>query len=139
MRFIIALMLAGAVVAQTVDSTKKPLVVNPSEIEGKTKTIYGIDGRPINQGLETKGRHPVSGEKKLAGTGVDTITINTAVDGDRNDVSFIDHNTYHGIAWSLDGSNGKTYRIVPLSGNRFEIRSSDSTDTATVKFFLEGE
>jgi|GEM_PF-6074878 len=129
--FILAICLIGYAVAQSpVDSTK--------EIEGKVKTVFGIDGRPVNQGQEQKGFHRVSGETTLA-AGRDTVILNSSVADGRNDVTFIGLKTYTGRAWSLSASNTATYRLVPLAGNKFEIISTDSSDTATVQYVVEGE
>lgn len=109
------------------------------DIEGKVKTVYGTDGRPINQSENSKGYHRVSGSCKLKGTGVDTVSLNSSIADGRQDITFIGQSTYFGQAWSLSSANGNTYRVIPIGGNKFEIRSSSSTDTNTVNFQVEGE
>lgn len=130
-------------VALKKDSVKSTLPVpketSSAEVERKIKTVYGIDGRPINQSSQSKGFHRVGGSIKLNGTGVDTVSLNTNIQSGRQDVTFIDQTTYSGRAWSLVAGNGNTYRIIPIGGNKFEIRSSSSTDTSTINFTVEGE
>ena len=108
------------------------------EVEGRIKTVYGIDGRPINQSQYAKGYHRVFGECKLV-NGIDTISINSSTEDGLQDVTFIGKGTYHGKVWSLNSDNTKSYRIIPLDGQRFIVRSSDTTDTNTINFQVEGE
>jgi hypothetical protein len=110
----------------------------PKEVEGRIKTVYGMDGRPINQSQYAKGYHRVFGETKLV-NGIDTLTINSSTEDGLQDVTFIGQSTYHGRVWSLSESNTKSYRIIPIDGKRFIIKSSDTTDTATINFQVEGE
>jgi len=116
----------------------KPPVAADKIIEGKVKTVFGSDGRPINQSQEAKGYHRISGEIKMV-NGRDTIELNSSANDGRNDVTFIGIKTYTGSAWSLVASNTKSYRLIPLAGNKFEIISTDSLDTATVQYMVEGE
>lgn len=108
------------------------------DTEQRVKTIYDADGRPVNQAIDSKGWHQVTGQVKLA-SGRSTVTLNTSTADGKQDVSFRDSSTYRGSAWSLDTSNAYTYRVIPLSGARFQIRSSEPTDTATVRYRVEGE
>jgi hypothetical protein len=107
-------------------------------IEGRLKTLYGIDGRPISQGQDAKGYHRVQGTAKLT-AGVDTIDLNTSTADGRENVGFVGQSNYHGSAWSLSSANTASYRLIPISGSRFVITSSSATDTATVQFQVEGE
>ncbi len=118
------------IMAQSTTQTKR--------VKGEIKTIYTIGGRPINQSVDAKGLHRVFGSTKLT-AGVDTLILNTAIGGGLQDVSFISSSTYWGRAWSLDPANDSTYKVIPLSGNKFIVKSSGGTDTATVNFVVEGE
>lgn len=118
----------------------KPIVTQSdiARVKGQIKTNYDINGRPVNQAQNAKGFHRVIGSTKLSG-GVDTVTLNTSMSDGRQDVSFISSGTYHGLAWSLSASNDSTYKVIPLSGTKFIIKSSGGTDTATVKYIVSGE
>lgn len=107
-------------------------------VKGQIKTNYDITGRPVNQAEDAKGRHRVLGSATLV-NGVDTISLNTSTQNGRQDVSFIDNSTYFGQAWIVGGNGGKTYEIRAIAGNKFVIVSSDTTDTNTVNFQVEGE
>jgi hypothetical protein len=111
----------------------------PDQAEKKVKTTYGADGRPINQSQYAKGWHRVFGEMKFSGNGVDTVELNTSINNGKQDVSFVSEKTFTGRAWSLDGDNGNSYRVRPIGGNKVEIISSDSTDTNSIQYILEGE
>ena len=58
------------------------------DIEGKVKTVYDINGRPVNQSQDAKGFHRVTGSVKLV-DGKATITLNTNIAEGRQDISFI--------------------------------------------------
>ncbi len=108
-------------------------------LDHKIRTIYGVGGLPFNRGIGAKGFHRVTGVCKLV-AGVDTVTLNTLIDGGKNDVSFTDSSTFHGRAWSMDlGNRGRIYSILPLTSTKFVVVSSDNTDTATILFSLEGD
>jgi hypothetical protein len=102
-------------------------------------TVYDTAGRVVNQAQDSKGWHRVSGTVKLV-AGVDTVTINTSKANGRQDSSFKSASTYYGRGQSSDIANrAKVYSILPLSGTRFVVVSSDDTDTATINFVVEGE
>jgi hypothetical protein len=107
-------------------------------LDKRIKTTYSILGRVVNQAQNAKGLHRVSGNTKLV-AGVDTITLNVSTALGRQDVSYLSSSSYRGWAWSLDPANDSTYKVVPLSGTQFLIKSSGGTDTATVQFVVEGE
>jgi hypothetical protein len=107
-------------------------------VEGKIRTIYDINGRPINQGQDRKGWHKIAGSTKLS-SGKATLTLNTSTAQGRQDVSFLSSATFRGTAWSMDTTNTNRYWIVPLSGKTFMVKSSDGADTATVQWKVEGE
>lgn len=104
--------------------------------DGKIKTVYSTSGRPVNQSEQAKGWHRVSDSVQLS-AGQTTVTLNTSTENGAYDVSFLNFGTYHGQAHSSDTS--KTYRVIPLTGSQFLIKSSDGSDTATVYFTVEGE
>jgi len=108
------------------------------DIEGKVKTVYDINGRPINQSQDAKGFHRVTGSVKLV-DGKATITLNTNIAEGRQDISFINKYTYWGRVSVSDTSNTNTYEVYPQSGTQFIILSSSSTDTNTVNYLVEGE
>jgi hypothetical protein len=108
------------------------------DVEGKVKTVYDLNGRPVNQSQDAKGLHRVSGSIKLT-SGVATVLLNTNINDGRQDISFISANTYRGNVWVADTSNANTYKIYPQSGTKFLILSSDATDTNTVNYWVEGE
>jgi len=108
------------------------------QVEGKIKTIYGPDGRPINQSETAKGWHQVAGTVKLS-YGWGSVTLNTSTVDQKQDVSFLDSTSYRGLAWSLDTNNTNTYTVIPRSGTRFVVRSSVRSDTATINYRVEGE
>jgi len=148
-RYAIIALLATVVMAaepvpDSVDTSFKDTVstitptVSEQEILGKVRTVYDVEGRPINQSQEAKGYHRVAGKATLK-NGVDTVTINTSTADGRQDMSFLGDSTYSGMAWSLDAGNGNRYWIVPIGGNKFVVMSSDTTDNATVRFQVEGE
>jgi len=109
-----------------------------NNVEGRVKTVYDINGRPVNQSQDSKGWHRVSGTATLS-SGVANIQLNTSTANGKQDISFMSENTYSGTAWSLDTSNTNTYRVYPVNGSSFLIKSSSGTDSATVGFKVEGE
>jgi len=129
--YVLMLMVLVAIIARASDEATK-------EAEQKIKTIYGIDGRPYSQSEYAKGLHQVWGTAKMI-NGVDTIEINTSTQDGTQDVSFGDATAYFGTARAFV-DNGHSYKIVPISGNKFVIISSDTTgsDTSSVRFKLEG-
>ena len=117
----------------------KTLEVDGSKVvEKKIKTTYDQYGRPKNQGEVRKGQHRVTGSVALS-SGKATITVNTSTVEGRQVVGFIDSTTYRGVSWSLDTTNTNRYWIVPLSGNKFMVISSDITDSANIQWKVEGE
>ena len=128
----------GIIGADNIIPMTDSVQINKSvNVEQKTKTVYGVDGRPVNQSQYAKGFHRIHGTSTMV-NGVDTITLNTSTANGDQDVSFIGDSTYFGMARSIS-VNGYTYTIVPISGKKFVVVSSDTTDTATVRFTLEGE
>jgi len=107
-------------------------------VEKKVKTTYDKYGRPVNQGQVRKGQHQVTGSISLS-SGRATVTINTSPNQGRQDVGFLSSSTYRGFSWSLDTANANTYRVIPLSGNSFMIKSSDTTDNVTVQWEVKGD
>lgn len=107
-------------------------------VEKKIKTTYDEYGRPVNQGQDRKGQHRVTGSTNLS-SGKATISVNTSTAEGKQDVSFLSSATYRGVAWSLDTTNTNRYWVVPLTGKTFMVKSSDTTDTVTVHWKLEGE
>lgn len=123
---------------KSVDSSSNRIAREVEIVKGQVKTRYGPDGRPVNQSEYAKGKHTVVGSCTLV-NGVDTISLNTSTQNGQQDVSFIDNSTYFGQAWIVGGNGGKTYEIRAIAGNKFVIASSDTTDTSTVNFQVEGE
>lgn len=121
-----ALFLLGAMSPETV------------KVKRQVRTVYDINGRVVNQAQDAKGFHRVSGSTKLV-AGVDTVTLNSGTVNGKQDISFTGAGTYWGRAWSLTPTNDSTYKVVPISGTQFLIKSSGGTDTATVNFVVEGE
>ena len=107
-------------------------------VEARVKTHYDTTGRAVNQSSDAKGLHYVTGTVKLS-SGQVAVSLNTSISQGRQDVSFISQNTYSGTAFSLDTANTNSYRVIPVSGVKFIIKSSSGSDTATVQFRLEGE
>lgn len=123
------------IAAQIEDTTK---VDQSKVVEKKIRTIYGGDGRPMNQGQDRKGWHQVTGSVDLLrGNGIYTLNISNALG--KQDVSFLSDSTYWGFAWSLDTTNTNRYWVVPLTGKTFMVKSSNGSDTATVHWKVEGE
>lgn len=133
-------MLAKAQSPLLPDSTKlkPPQIEDKRKIIGEIKTVFDANGRPINQSQRAKGFHRVAGSVKLIG-GRATITLNTRTAEGRQDVSFISGKTFKGVVTITDTTNNKTYRVWPHDGKTAFIMSSDTTDTATVGYTLEGE
>lgn len=130
---ILALMVLSACVFA--DSTD----VKVQQSEGKTKTRYDINGRPVNQGLNVKGFHRVVGSVRLS-SGTATVNLNTSTDGGKQDISFTSATTYSGRAWTLSISDrSKVYSVKPINGKKFSVVSSDTADATTVHFEVEGE
>ncbi|GAH16042.1 unnamed protein product, partial [marine sediment metagenome] len=107
------------------------------KLQGKVVTSYDINGKPIHQSQDAKGWHRQFGTATLSG-GRAIVNLNSSPIEGKQDVSFIADSTYRGVAWSLDTTNTNTYWIIPLSGIRVLVKSSDGADTATVRFLLEG-
>ena len=139
---IIALLIFLALpLSAAIDSVKVDLNLETAQekrILGKIRTIYTTQGRPTQNTPSAKGWHQISDSQKLT-AGKARVTVNTSTANGRQDVSFLSKTSYRGTAFSLDTLNGKSYRLIPLSGTEFVIISSDSTDTSTVLFLVEGE
>ena len=110
----------------------------PNITEKKIKTVYDINGRPVQQSESNKGWHRVSGSATLS-SGKATISLNTSTANGKQDISFLADTTYFGSAWSTDTTSVYRYRINPLSGTQFMIISDSSNDTSTVQFLVEGQ
>lgn len=109
------------------------------DIQSQMRTSYQTTtGLIDNQGTYRQGAHSSNDTVTLV-AGEATIDISTAVTPGRMDQSFLSAQSYGGYAYTLDTTNAATYRLVPISGRRFTIISSDSTDTATVHFKVEGD
>lgn len=126
---VIVLVLVMAVVAfsQQVTTTEK-----------KIRTIYDTDGRPLYSSERNKGWHIVQGDVTLS-SGKATVNLNTSTANAKIDVSFLADSTYAGRAWSLDTLNINNYRIVPLSGTRFQVISDSANDATRVYYSVEGQ
>lgn len=123
------------------DSTKTEMKISPideNRILGKVKTIYTMKGRPTQQARGSKGWHQVADSVKLV-AGRAIVSLNTSTAQGRQDVSFISKVTYRGMAFGLDTSGTAIYKLFPLSGTSFLIKSSSVTDTAMIYFRVEGE
>lgn len=131
----------SSLVAAKEDSVKveENLVIEEESarrVEQKIRTIYGTDGHPYSQSERNKGLHQVWGTGKMS-NGIDTIEINTSPRDGRQDVSFEGEAAYFGTVRAFI-VNGNTYTVIPIDGEKFVIQSSDTTDTASVRFKLEG-
>ena len=136
--WIVLMCVSLALAAADTTRVAKPAVPDARKITGEIKTVFGIDGRPVNQSQTSKGFHRVTGTTRLV-NGRATIRLNTRTVEGRQDVTFLSKNTFKGIITVLDTTNGKSYRVVPLSAKEAYIISTDSTDTQTVNYTLEGE
>ena len=106
--------------------------------QSQAKTRYdATTGRPVGQKVDAKGWHPAEGSVDLSG-GSAVVTINTSIENDAQDMSFTGDSTYSGVAWGLDSSSTTNYFVVPLNGHQFYIRSSDTNDSSTIRYRLEG-
>lgn len=104
-------------------------------------TWYTPSGEIYREGediVEPYSFRRVAGLCKLV-AGVDTITLNTTPSGGAAVVGFLAANSYFGYANPVNAGGTASYRVVPLSANKFCIESSDNTDTATVRFIIQGE
>lgn len=142
--FLIAFSLSAGIVAEEI---KKDSVVakekmvpmfDEKRVLGKIKTIYTTAGRPTQQARASKGWHQVADSVKLV-AGRAIVSLNTSTARGRQDVSFISKVTYRGMAFNLDTLSITTYKLTPLSGTKFLIKSSSTTDQALVYFLVEGE
>ncbi|MCH8964065.1 MAG: hypothetical protein IIB58_03810, partial [Planctomycetes bacterium] len=118
---------------------KKEVKRGTERLDKRLRTLYTSAGLPINRGFEAKGYHRVTGSVTLV-AGVDTVTLNTIVGGGKHDISFTDSTSYWGRAWgSALADRANSYSILPLSGTKFVVVSSDATDVAKVQFSVEGD
>lgn len=132
-------LLSLTISAQLLPTSPVVPTTQDAKIEGRVKTRFGIDGRPVNQKENAKGLHRVVGSTKLI-DGVATITLNSDASDGKQDVTFIDSLTYSGKAWTrLLSNRAKNYTIIPLTGKTFQVVSSDVSDTSTIHFEVEGE
>lgn len=119
------------------NTIRRLIEIEINRLKGQILTTYDTDGKAIHQAQDAKGWHRQFGTTKLV-DGLATIDLSSSPSEGKQDVSYIADSTYRGVAWSLDSANTKTYWIIPLSGTQVLVKSSDNTDTATVKFLLEG-
>ena len=142
--FLIAFSLSAGIVAEEIkkDSVetevRKMSASNEKRILGKVKTIYTTKGRPTQQARASKGWHQVADSVRLV-AGRAMVSLNTSTAKGRQDVSFISQVTYRGMAFNLDTLSTATYKLTPLSGTKFLIKSSSTTDISLVYFLVEGE
>ena len=109
------------------------------QMQRSNKTVYGTNGRVVNQRQDAPGLHQIAGSVTLTG-GVDTVFVNKFVSDGRKDIRFTNSSSYRGIVTPrTTGVAAKNYKIIPIDGQRFVVQSSDNTDTATVDFSVEGE
>lgn len=110
-----------------------------SNLVSHVRTTYNAEtGLVENQGQYRQGMHESAGSVTLD-SGEATIDLNTKVSPGRRDVTYLGLNTYGGWVQPLDTSSANTYQLVPISGRRFKIISSSSTDTATVNYRVMGD
>jgi len=107
-------------------------------LERGLTTAYDETGRPLFQSQDNRGWHRVIGTATMV-SGRDTVALNTSFADGRQDISYHSGSSYGGFAWSTSESNTATYRVIPLSGKSVLILSSSGSDTATVKFLIEGQ
>lgn len=108
-------------------------------IDKGSRTTYGAsDGLPVNQSQVNLGFHRATGSATLS-SGQVVVTINIAVDGAKNDLSFQGVNSYSGSAWSTDTTNSNSYTVYPLSRTQILIKSSNGADAATVNYRVMGD
>lgn len=112
--------------------------IDEKRILGKIKTIYTMKGRPTQQRQASKGWHQVADSVKMV-AGRAKVLLNTSTAQGRQDVSFISKVTYRGMAFNLDTLSTTTYKLTPLSGTKFLIKSSSIADISLVYFLVEGE
>lgn len=132
-KYIIILLLLFSMVYSQEDNSEK--------VKKQVKTVYDINGRPINQSQNSKGIHTVKGVVTLS-SGTATITLNTSTENGKQDISFLADSTYSGSAWTLNSSDTAIYRVRPISGTQFiisVIKPSDFSSTATVRYQVQGE
>lgn len=112
-----------------------------SQLQQRLNSKYATDGSVFNEGSTQDAGfsgHGIQGICKLV-NGVDTITLNTNTTSGLANIEYKSDSTYSGVAFPLVSGTGNTYQIIPIAGNKFIIESSDNTDTATVRFSVEGE
>ena len=114
-----------------------PVLHATDTTEAKVKTVYEASGRPVDQSQTSKGFHTLRMSLKLSG-GRGQILLNTSTANGKQDVSFKDRYSFKGQVAISDTSNTKTYKVVPISGAKIYVLSSDITDTSTVTVWLEG-
>lgn len=146
MKVLVIIFLASFAMAADVPDTVKPMQrldierliqERIDQLRLEILTTYDTMGGVFAQSQNSKGWHRTFGTVTLA-DGEAVIRLNVSPQSGRQDIEFMADSTYRGHAWSLDTSNGQTYRVYPQSGGQCLIKSADSTDTATVNFLLEG-
>lgn len=112
-----------------------------ADIKRRIGLVYTSSGEVFQEGETgiTDGQfHEVKGTSKLV-AGVDTVTLNDGPSGNLADVTFISDSSYYGTVAPVNTGISNHYKIVPISKNKFCVESSDATDTATVRWRVEGE
>lgn len=112
-----------------------------SQIQQRLNSKYASDGSVFNEGATQDAGfrgHGVQGFCKLV-NGIDTVTLNTDTSPGLANIEYKSDSTYSGVAFPLVSGTGNTYHVIPIAGNKFIVESSDNTDTATVRFSVEGE
>ena len=112
-----------------------------SQIKQRLNSRYAISGAVFEEGSTQDAGfrgHDVQGECKLV-AGVDTVIVNTNTSPGFANMEYKSKDTYSGYAFPLISGSGNTYQVIPISGSKFIVESSDNTDTATVRFLVEGE
>lgn len=146
MKVLVLILLASfAIAADAPDSVKSISMVDVErliqeridQLRLEILTTYDTSGRVFAPSQNSKGWHRTIGTVKLV-DGEAVVTLNVSPQSGKQDINFMGDSTYRGHAWSLDTSNGQTYRVYPQSGGQCLIKSADPTDTATVNFLLEG-
>lgn len=146
MKVLVIILLASFAIAADVPDTAK--VISRVDIERLIQeridqlrleilTTYDTTGGVFAQSQNSKGWHRTFGTVTLV-DGEAVVTLNVSPQSGKQVIEFMGDSTYRGHAWSLDTSNGQTYRVYPQAGGQCLIKSSDTTDTATVNFLLEG-
>ena len=147
MRYILFLFLLLVPIAWSADTKKaekrsseiKKLGAEIKRLKGQVQTIYEIgSGRPAQQGIFQKGLHSAQDQITLV-AGRAIVEVNTSIQEGKQDLSFVDKDSYRGWAWTTDSTDTNRYTVIPLSGTKFLIRSSDPADASTINYMVTGD